>query len=69
MATDAACTTILKWAKGRAGEWSTWRGIAIVGTALVTAINPAAGLALGKAVATVLGSVEIVRKENADESK
>lgn len=63
MQQEAFCKQIWQWSKGRAGEWSTWRGVAIVGVAIVTAVNPAAGLALGKAVAGVIGSIEIVRKE------
>ncbi len=61
---ETYCKQIVTWSKGRAGEWSTWRGLGIISVALVTAVNPAAGLALGKAIAGVIGAVEIVRKES-----
>lgn len=60
---EAFCRHIWNWSKGRAGEWSTWRGAALVGAAVITAINPVAGAAVAKVVAAGIGSYEIIRKE------
>lgn len=61
---DRRKSSAREWFKGRVLEWSTWRGLMVVGTAVLTALNPAAGLAVGKIIAAVIGSVEVVKPEN-----
>lgn len=44
---------------------STWRGLAIGAGVVATAINPALGAAVVKAVGTVVSVIDIVKNDNA----
>jgi hypothetical protein len=59
----AFCKQVCPWAVKQAKQASTWRGLAIGIGGLITLINPAAGVAVAKAVAVAVGVVDVVKND------
>lgn len=52
-----------KWIKDRVFEPSTWKGVAVATGAAGLFLSPDAWLAIGAAVASIWGAVDIIREE------
>ena len=58
------CREVCPWAVKRSSEWSTWRGLMIGSASIAAIFNPALGLVVAKAVAVVIGAVDVVKQES-----
>lgn len=57
------CKNVCPWAIKQGKQWSTWRGLLVIGTTLATAFNPALGLAVGKVAGAIIGAVEVAKDD------
>ena len=59
----AFCREVCPWAIRQAKQVSTWRGLVLAIGAGVVAVNPALALPVGKLVALVVGTIDIVKND------
>lgn len=64
MPKETYCKLLYNWGAARGKEASTWRGIILAGAALVAAVNPAAGVAVAKVAAALVGAIDIFTNES-----
>ena len=58
------CRSVCPWAIKQSKQWSTWRGVLVIGTTIATALNPVLGLTVGKVAGAIIGAVEIGKDDS-----
>lgn len=58
------CRSVCPWAVKQSRQWSTWRGLLVIGTTLAAAFNPVMGLAVGKISGAIIGAVEVAKDDS-----